>query len=79
MGLAAEVAARLAAGTRAIDSASGWGELDAHVLPGQREIVALVGWQGRRCVMVARRRARASTYGALAAVVSHEIATGSRF
>lgn len=75
---AAEVAARLSASTRAIDTGRGWGQLDAHVLPGQREIVALVGWQGRRCVMVAKRRARASTYGSLAAMVSHEIATGGR-
>jgi hypothetical protein len=64
-----EAAQRLASGTRALGG-GGWGDIDSAAVAGHGEIVALVGLGERRLVMVAPRRARASTYNALAHTVA---------
>jgi hypothetical protein len=64
-----EAAQRLASGTRALGG-GGWGDIDGAVVAGHGEVVALVGLGERRLVMVAPRRARASTYNALAHTVA---------
>jgi hypothetical protein len=69
-----EVAQRLAAGTQALEGEKAWGDITAHAVDGQGEIVALVAIGGYRAVMVAKRRALASTYTSLADRVCAEIA-----
>jgi hypothetical protein len=70
---AAEAAERLAGGTRALAS-GGWGTITGDAVAEHGDVVALVGIGERRLVMVARRRARASTYAALAAGVARLMA-----
>ena len=71
---AADVAERLAAGTQALDGKTTWGDITSHAIEGQGEIVALVAIDRYRAVMVAKRRALASTYTALADRVCSDIA-----
>jgi hypothetical protein len=70
---ASEVAERLAAGSRALDGGRAWGDITAHTIGGRGEIVALLGIGGYRAVVVAKRRALASTYAALADLVCADI------
>jgi hypothetical protein len=70
---ASEVAERLAAGTRALDGGRAWGDITAHTIGGRGEIVALLGIGEYRAVVVAKRRALASTYAALADRVCADI------
>jgi len=69
-----EVAARLAAGTSALDGGKAWGHLRVDAIDARHQIVALVGLGSYRAVLVARRRAQASTYTALASWVATEVA-----
>jgi hypothetical protein len=71
---ASEVAERLAAATEAIDGEKAWGDITDHAIADLGEIVALVAIGKDRAVMVAKRRALASTYGALADRVCAQIA-----
>ena len=65
-----EAAQRLTRGTEALGE---WGRIVEDRIGSRRGIVALVGIGTRRWVVVARRRARATTYLALAAWVSGEL------
>jgi hypothetical protein len=71
---ASEVAERLAAATEAIEGEKPWGDITDHAIADLGEIVALVTIGKDRAVMVAKRRALASTYGALADRVCAQIA-----
>lgn len=66
----ADVAERLAAGTRALGRETGWGDVAGDAIEGRGEVVGLVGLGDRRIVAVAPRRATAATYLALAATVA---------
>jgi hypothetical protein len=75
---AAEVAERLATGTRALARGAGWGDIDGDITQGRGEVVALVGIGARRLVMVAPRRGRASAYVSLAFTVATLLADATR-
>ena len=66
----ADVAERLAAGTRALGGETGWGDVAGDAIEDRGEVVALLGMGDRRIVAVAARRATAATYLALAATVA---------
>lgn len=70
----ADVAARLSAATLPFARGLGWGDINGHAVDGHGEVVALVGVGSRRVVLVAPRRARASTYLSLAFTVSRLVA-----
>jgi hypothetical protein len=71
---AGEAADRLAAGTQAFDREMAWGDIASHAVEEKGEIVALVGIGDYRAVVVAKRRALASTYMSLADRVCADIA-----
>jgi hypothetical protein len=72
--LAREATDRLAAGTQAFDGDRAWGDIASHAVDEKGEIVALVGIGDYRAVVVAKRRALASTYMSLADRVCADIA-----